>query len=79
MKKNAKKKSKKEVLSRYGQRTLFLAEVIRENLYGFVIGEGMKALDTMLEQERERICGPAYGRREADAAKRCDRPSATTA
>ena len=44
------------------QRTLWLAAVIRENLYEFVIREGMKALDTMLEHDRERICGPAHAK-----------------
>jgi transposase-like protein len=44
------------------QRTLRLAAVVREDLYGFVIREGMKALDTMLEEDRERLCGPLHGK-----------------
>ena len=44
------------------QRTLWLAAVIRESLYEFVIREGMKALDTMLEHDRERICGLAHAK-----------------
>lgn len=48
------------------QRTLWLASVVRENLYEFVIREGMKALDTMLEQDRERLCGPAGSKSNGD-------------
>lgn len=48
------------------QRTLWLASVLRENLYEFVIREGMKALDTMLEQDRERLCGPAGSKSNGD-------------
>ncbi len=44
------------------QRTLRLAEVVRQNLYAFVIREGMKALDEVLEQDRERLCGHAYAK-----------------
>jgi transposase-like protein len=61
MKNNAKKK-----LSREAETTLSLvrplAEVIRQELREFVIGQGMAALGQMLEEERTRLCGPAYGR-----------------
>lgn len=39
-----------------------LADLVRAELRDFVIGEGMKALALMLEQEREALCGPAYSR-----------------
>ena len=39
-----------------------LAEVVRQELRDFVIGEGMKALALMLEQDRDALCGPAYAR-----------------
>src|SRR5690606_35765234 len=32
------------------------------NLYEFVFQEGMKALDALLEQDRERMCGSKYTR-----------------
>jgi putative transposase len=45
-----------------GQRTLRLAAVIRERLYEFVIREGMKAFDKMLEEDVERLCGPMHAK-----------------
>lgn len=61
MRKNAKKK-----LSREAETTLSLvrplAAVIRQELREFVIGQGMAALAMMLEQDRSRLCGPAYER-----------------
>lgn len=62
MKKNAKNKAKNQDPSASRQLTLRLAAVVRHNLYDFVIREGVKALDEMLEQDRERLCGPAYGK-----------------
>ncbi len=62
MKKNAKKKTKSQDPTASRQLTLHLAAVVRRNLYEFVIREGIKALDEMLEQDRERLCGPAHGK-----------------
>lgn len=70
MEKNRRKSRAKKQSSEQPQRTLWLASVIRENLYEFVIREGMKALDTMLEQDRERICGPAYAKGDDGGAVR---------
>ena len=39
-----------------------LAAVVRRNLYAFVIQEGMKALDVMLEQDRHALGGAAARR-----------------
>lgn len=39
-----------------------LADVVRAELRDFVIGEGLKALALMLEQDRTALCGPAYSR-----------------
>src|SRR5262245_39824881 len=70
MKKNRRKSRVREQLNGAGQRTLWLASVIRENLFEFVIREGMKALDTMLEQDRERLCGPLHSKGTAGDAVR---------
>ena len=70
MKKNRKNGNASKEASGGSQRTLWLASVIRDNLYTFVIREGMKALDTMLEQDRERLCGPAHARGGPDDALR---------
>jgi transposase-like protein len=70
MKKNRRKSRVREQSNGAGQRTLWLASVIRENLFEFVIREGMKALDTMLEQDRERLCGPLHSKgNEGDAVR----------
>ena len=53
-----------------GQRTLRLAAVIRENLYEFVIGEGMKALQELLERDRELLCGPKHAKGATHEAQR---------
>jgi hypothetical protein len=45
---------------------LHLAAVVRRNLYAFVMQEGMKALDVMLEQDRQALCGPPHGKAQAD-------------
>jgi transposase-like protein len=58
MKKNAKKRKSNQELSMDRQRTLRLAEFVRLNLLRFVIQEGMKAVDELLEQDREALCGP---------------------
>ena len=61
MKKNA-KKTKDQDPTAYRQLTLRLAAVVRRNLYEIVIRERIKALDEILEQDRERLCGPAHGK-----------------
>ena len=62
MKNQASKRTKKQGTSPEAQRRLHLAAVIERNLYEFVFQEGMKALDALLEQDRERMCGPKYTR-----------------
>jgi transposase-like protein len=52
------------------QRTLRLAAVTRENLYDFVIGEGMKAVQELLERDRELLCGPKHSKGTKEDAKR---------
>ncbi len=62
MAKTARKKTRNQAPSRSQQRALHLAALVRRNLYAFVISEGMKALDVMLEQDRAVLCGPAHGK-----------------
>jgi transposase-like protein len=62
MKKNAKKSKSNQEPSVSRQRTLRLAEFVQRNLFAFVIAEGMKALDEVLEQDREQLCGPAHSK-----------------
>ncbi len=67
----ASKRAKREAgASAPSERTLLLAEVVRENLFAFVVREGMRALDVLLESERERLCGPAHARGRAGDATR---------
>lgn len=66
----ASKRAKREAARGPSERTLMLAEVVRENLFAFVVREGMKALDVLLESERERLCGAAYARGPAGGAVR---------
>jgi hypothetical protein len=71
MKDIASKRTKREgAKSAPNERTLMLAEVVRENLFAFVVREGMKALDVLLERDREALCGPAYARDTAASATR---------
>jgi transposase-like protein len=71
MRKSASKDAKREVVDGPGvERTLMLAEFVRHNLFEFVVREGMKALDVLLEQERQSLCGPAYERGRAEGARR---------
>jgi len=70
MGKTAKNKTKNQALDASRQRTLRLAAVVRRNLHTFVIQEGMKALDEVLEQDRERLCGPAYRKGSPDDPQR---------
>jgi hypothetical protein len=54
MKKSARDTTRSEgAKSAVNERTLMLADVIQENLFAFVVREGMKALDVLLERERE--------------------------
>jgi putative transposase len=62
MKKQATARNKKQTNSSAPQRSLRLASVIRQNLYEFVIQQGMQALDAMLEQDLEVLCGPKHKR-----------------
>ena len=62
MKKNAKNKKSNQGPTTGQQRTLHLAEFVQRNLLSFVIAEGMKAFDEMLEQDRQQLCGPAHGK-----------------
>jgi len=70
MGKRAKRTTKREVRSASTQRTLQLAEFVRRNLFEFVVQEGMKALQLVLEQDREALCGPAHGKGGATDALR---------
>lgn len=69
MKKSARNRSAHQATPG-AQRTLRLASVIRQNLHRFVIEEGMKALDAVLEEDRMRLCGPVRCRSGADEAVR---------
>jgi transposase-like protein len=68
--KNAKKKPRRQERPEANQRTLRLAAVIERNLMRFVVQEGMKALDLLLEGERQELCGPRNGKREPGAPVR---------
>ncbi len=50
MKKTAQKKTRSKAPSRESQRTLRLAAAMRRTLFAFVIQEGMRAFDQMLEE-----------------------------
>lgn len=66
MKKTARNKTANQAPTPAAQRTLRLASVVRRNLYAFVIQEGMKALDVMLEQDREALCGTPHKKSKSD-------------
>lgn len=51
---------KKRQATKSEQGVLRLPAVIRENLYAFVIHEGLKALNEVLERDREELCGTRY-------------------
>lgn len=70
MKKQATNEAKKQEATDGQQRKLHLAAVIERHLYEFVIAEGMKALDVMLEKDRELFCGPRNARRGEQQAQR---------
>ncbi len=52
------------------QRTLRLAAFVERNLYRFVIQEGMKALEELLEQDRQELCGPVHAKGESGQPQR---------
>lgn len=70
MKNEAKRTTKTQGTSGRSEMTLRLAEVIERNLYAFVMREGMKALDVLLERERDEVCGERGRRRTDDQATR---------
>jgi transposase-like protein len=70
MKKNARKTSNNQVKSAPEERTLWLARCLRRSLYEFVIDEGMKAFDFLLEAERTELCGPSYRKGKPDDPRR---------
>lgn len=76
MKKNARGKKSSKERNVPEQRTLRLAAVIRYELYKFVIEEGLKAFDQMLEQDRERLCGPVKAKGSAGDPVRWGRTDA---
>jgi len=61
MSKSAKKRTKSQDLPAPRQQTLKLTEFVRRNLMSFIVHEGMRALDELLEQERQELCGPPWG------------------
>jgi len=70
MKKNASNNETRQVASVGAQRTLRLASVIKRDLYGFIIQEGMKALDELLRQDQELLCGPVHAKGTPGSAQR---------
>lgn len=62
MGKSAKKRKSSQGTSSSKQRTLHLAAVIQRNLHAFVIQEGVKAVDELLEQDRQLICGRKHAK-----------------
>jgi len=69
MGKGAKKKTGSQERGE-SQLTLKLAEFVRLNLMRFVIEEGMKALDRVLEDDRVALCGSAHAKRSDGQAVR---------
>lgn len=60
MKKSAKKESKSQQGTIWGQLMLPLAALVRGDLRELVMSLGMQAIAVMLEQERTELCGPRY-------------------
>ena len=52
------------------QLSIPLGEVIREELMGFVLTCGMIALHSVLGNERDELCGPAYERGRKEGPRR---------
>jgi putative transposase len=75
MSKNASRTKKNQEPSAGAQRTLRLASVIRRDLYAFIIQEGLKALDEVLRQDQERLCGPAHAKGAPGSPQRWGRTS----
>lgn len=65
--------SQKQEITPSPQRRLRLAAVMHQHLYEFVIEQGMKALDTLLEQDLEVLCGPKHRRGAEHEAQRWGR------
>ncbi|MCP4239007.1 MAG: IS256 family transposase, partial [bacterium] len=61
-----KKKNRSKAPSPDTQQSLQLAGVMRRTLLAFVIQQGMRAFDLMLEQERTELCGPAHAKGDRD-------------
>ena len=76
MKKSAREKKSNKEGSQPEQRTLRLAAVIRYELFKFVMQEGLKAFDQMLEQDREQLCGPVKAKGSAGDPVRWGRTDA---
>lgn len=62
MGKTARKKNRNQGPSNDEQRSLHLAAFVRRNLYRFVIQEGMKAVDLMLAEDQEALCGARHAK-----------------
>ena len=62
MKKNASNNNGSQAIKgpQQRQRTQALTSFVRHTLYEFVIEEGMKAFDLLLQEEQNELCGPAY-------------------
>lgn len=60
MRNSATKRSRNQEAKHAGQRTLRLAGFVRRTLLDFVIEEGMRAFDELLQTEQETLCGPAH-------------------
>ena len=69
MGKSAKKRNESQEATK-PPRIRQLAEYVRRNLMSFVISEGMKALDAVLEEDREKLCGKSYQKGSEDEPKR---------
>jgi hypothetical protein len=75
MSKNASNRKKNQGATVEGQRTLRLASIIKRDLHAFIIEEGMKALQEVLRQDQEALCGPAYTRGAPGSPQRWGRTS----
>jgi len=60
MKKQATATNGNQARAPEAQRRLRLASLYRRNLYEFVVQQGMNALDAMLEQDLDLLCGPKH-------------------
>jgi putative transposase len=62
MKDHATKKIRNQEGTSTGQRTLRLAGFVRRTLFDFVIEEGMRAFDELLQAEQEALCGAVHSK-----------------